>query len=309
MNAAVRATVRAAQHYGIDVLGIYHGYDGMINGDIRPLESGDVSNIIQRGGTILRSARSKQFLTKEGRERAYQQLQSMGIDALVAIGGDGTFKGGLALTDEYPDIRYVGLPGTIDNDLYGTDLTIGYDTALNTVVEAVDKIRDTAASHDRLFFVEVMGRDAGFIVLRSGIATGADSILIPEFPTDLEALTNRLKDRKARGKMSSIVVVGEGDDAGGAMEIVQKVKPMLPGFEIKVTILGHLQRGGNPSCVDRVLASRMGVAAVEALMRGETRVMIGQQCRDMVSVPLTKATKHHETISPELYKLSEILGS
>lgn len=309
MNAAIRATVRAGLHYGVEVFGIYQGYDGMINGDIKPLSSGDVSNIIQRGGTMLRSARSKEFITKAGRQRAYDQLKAIGIDGLVAIGGDGTFKGGLALTNEYPDIKFVGAPGTIDNDLYGTDLTLGYDTAVNTAVEAIDKIRDTAASHDRLFFVEVMGRDAGFIALRSGIGTGADSVLIPEYPSDLDELVKKLKGRKERGKMSSVVVVSEGDDAGGAFEIVNKVKPQLDGFEIKVTILGHLQRGGSPSAVDRVLGSRMGVAAVEALLNGENRVMIGLQHKDMVSVPLEQATKHHEQIEPSLYKLSEILGS
>lgn len=308
MNACLRAVVRAGAHYGIEVVGIYHGYEGMIDGEMKTLLSADVSNIIQRGGTILRSARSKRFMEKEGRKAAYHQLKNHGIDALVAIGGDGTFKGGLAFTDEYPDIKYIGLPGTIDNDLYGTDLTLGYDTAVNTAVDCIDKIRDTAASHDRLFFIEVMGRDAGFIALRSGIATGADSILIPEFPTDLDELVGKLQRRKEQKKMSSIVVVSEGDDAGGAFEIVNKVKDRLENFEIKVTILGHLQRGGNPSCTDRVLGSRMGVAAVEALLNNENRVMIGLRHKDLVSVPLEQATKHHEEIEPSLYKLANILA-
>lgn len=309
MNAAVRAVVRAANYYGIECFGIYHGYEGMIDGNISPLGTDDVSNILQRGGTILRSARSKGFMTAEGRKEAYEHLKSMEIDALVAIGGDGTFTGGQVFTAEYPDIKFIGLPGTIDNDLFGTDLTIGYDTAVNTAVEAIDKIKDTAASHDRLFFVELMGRDAGFISLRSGIATGADSILIPEFPTDLNDLVTKLKDRKARGKLSSIVIVSEGDDAGGAYQIVDKIKGDLPDFEIKVSVLGHMQRGGSPSASDRVLASRMGVAAIDALRNGENKVMIGLQGKDLVSVPLEQATKHHNCIEPRLYKLAEILGS
>lgn len=309
MNAAVRAVVRACHYYGVECYGIYHGYEGMIDGKISPLGSDDVSNILQHGGTILRSARSKRFMTTVGREEAYEQLRSLDIDALVAIGGDGTFTGGLVFTSEYPDIKFVGLPGTIDNDLFGTDLTIGYDTAVNTAIQAIDKIRDTAASHDRLFFVELMGRDAGFIALRSGIATGADSILIPEFPTDLNELVAKLKDRKARGKLSSIVIVSEGDDAGGAYQIADKVKGDLVDFEIKVSVLGHMQRGGSPTAIDRVLASRMGVAAVEALRNNEHKVMIGLQGKDLVSVPLEQATKHHNCIEPNLYKLAEILGS
>lgn len=309
MNAALRAVVRAAHYHGLEPYGIYHGYEGMIDGNITPMAVDDVSNILQRGGTILRSARSKRFMTAEGRKEAYEHLRSLEIDALVAIGGDGTFTGGQVFTTEYPDMKFIGLPGTIDNDLFGTDLTIGYDTAVNTAVEAIDKIRDTAASHDRLFFVELMGRDAGFIALRSGIATGADSILIPEFPTDLNQLVSQLKDRKARGKLSSIVVVSEGDDAGGAYQIMDKVKGDLTDFEIKVTILGHLQRGGSPSAADRVLASRMGVGAIDALLNGENKVMIGLQGKDMVSVPLEQAIKHHNCIEPSLYKLAEILGS
>lgn len=308
MNACIRAVVRAGAYHNIEVVGIYRGYEGMIDGEMKTLTSSDVSNTIQRGGTILRSARSKRFMTEKGRKAAYEQLKKMGIDALVAIGGDGTFKGGLALTAEYPDLKYIGVPGTIDNDLFGTDLTLGYDTAVNTAVACIDKIRDTAASHERLFFVEVMGRDAGFIALRSGIATGADSILIPEFPTDLDELVKKLYYRREHKKMSSVVVVSEGDDAGGAMEIVSKVKDRLKDFEIKVTILGHLQRGGNPSCTDRVLGSRFGVAAVEALLNGENNVMIGLKHREMVSVPLDKATKHHEEIEPSLYKLANILA-
>lgn len=309
MNAAVRAVVRAGIRHGCEVFGINHGYEGMIDGDMRLLLENDTSGIIQRGGTILKSARSKRFMTAEGRKQAYEQLKEHGIDGLVAVGGDGTFTGGLVFTQEYPDVKYVGLPGTIDNDLYGTDLTIGYDTAVNTVVEAVDKIRDTAESHDRLFFVEVMGRDAGYIALRSGIATGADAILIPEFRTDLTALVEKLHERRRKGKTSSIVIVAEGDDAGGAFTIAEQVKPQLQEFEIKVTILGHVQRGGSPSAVDRVLASRMGVAAVEALVAGNNKIMIGQKNNEMVQVPLEKATKHHETIDPDLMDLANILGT
>jgi len=266
MNAAIRAVVRSASAQGIACVGIYRGYEGMVEGDFQPLYSSSVSNIIQRGGTILKSARSKQFMTRAGRDRAYEQLKSVEIDGVVAIGGDGTFKGALQFTDEHPDMPFIGLPGTIDNDLFGTDYTIGYDTAVNTVVECIDKIRDTAASHDRLFFVEVMGRDAGFIALRSGIASGADSILIPEFKTDLDDLVSTLKRRQEMKKTSSIVVVSEGDDQGGAFEIVEKVKDRLSDFEIKVTVLGHLQRGGSPSSLDRLISSQMGVAAVEALV-------------------------------------------
>lgn len=309
MNAAIRAVVRSALAQNIECIGIYRGYEGMIDGDFQPLYSHSVSNIIQRGGTILKSARSKRFIEKDGRDRAYKQLKAAGIDSIVAIGGDGTFKGALAFTDEHPDIPFIGLPGTIDNDLFGTDYTIGYDTAVNTVVECIDKIRDTAASHDRLFFVEVMGRDAGFIALRSGIASGADAILIPEFKTDLDELVETLKRRQANKKTSNIVVVSEGDDQGGAFEIVEKVKDRLADFEIKVTVLGHLQRGGSPSSLDRLISSQMGVAAVRALIEGKNRIMIGVQNGQTVAIPLEKATKHHNTIKPELVKLANILSS
>lgn len=309
MNAAIRAVVRSTLSQGMECVGICRGYEGMIEGEFQPLVSQSVSNIIQRGGTILKSARSKQFMDKAGRDKAYQQLEAAGINSIVAIGGDGTFKGGLVFTDEHPDIKFIGLPGTIDNDLYGTDYTIGYDTAVNTVVECIDKIRDTAASHDRLFFVEVMGRDAGFIALRSGIASGADAILIPEYKTDLDELVATLKHRQAMRKTSNIVVVAEGDDQGGAFEIVSKVKDRLQEFEIKVTVLGHLQRGGNPSSFDRLISSQMGVAAVEALLAGKTRLMIGVQCGQTVEVPLEKATKHHNTIKHGLIELANTLSS
>jgi 6-phosphofructokinase 1 len=309
MNAAIRAVVRSALSQGIECVGIFRGYEGMIDGEFMPLVSQSVSNIIQRGGTILKSARSAQFREKAGRDLAYEQLKANDIEYLVGIGGDGTFKGGLVFTDEHPDIKFIGLPGTIDNDLYGTDYTIGYDTAVNTVVDCIDKIRDTAASHDRLFFVEVMGRDAGFIALRSGIASGADAILIPEYKTDLDGLVATLKNRHAMRKTSNIVVVSEGDDQGGAFEIVSKVKDRLQEFEIKVTVLGHLQRGGNPSSLDRMISSQMGVAAVKALLSGKNRIMIGVQCGQTVEIPLEKATKHHNTIKPGLIELANTLSS
>ncbi len=308
MNAAIRAVVRAALGKNIQCVGIYRGYEGMIEGDFKLLDTQSVSNIMQRGGTILKSARSKRFLEKEGRDKAYEQLRTAGIDGLIGIGGDGTFKGGLVFTAEHPDVPFIGLPGTIDNDLFGTDYTIGYDTAVNTVVDCIDKIRATAASHDRLFFVEVMGRDAGFIALRSGIASGADAILIPEFKTDLDELVNTLKRRHAQKKTSNIVVVAEGDDQGGAFEIVQKVKDRLTEFEIKITVLGHLQRGGSPSSLDRLISSLMGVAAVDALLEGKTQLMIGVKCGQPVEVPLDKATKHHNNINPTLVDLANILS-
>ncbi len=309
MNAAIRAVVRAALAQSTECVGIFRGYEGMVEGDFQPLNSSSVSNIIQRGGTILKSSRSKQFMTKSGRKQAYDNLKAAGIGGVVAIGGDGTFKGALEFTDEYPEIQFIGLPGTIDNDLFGTDYTIGYDTAVNTVVDCIDKIRDTAASHDRLFFVEVMGRDAGFIALRSGIASGADAILIPEFKTDLDKLVETLKNRYTMKKTSNIVVVAEGDDQGGAFEIVDKVKDRLSEFEIKVTVLGHLQRGGSPSSLDRLISSQMGVAAVEAIVQGKTRLMIGVQCGQTVEVPLEKATKYHNAIKPEWVQLADTLSN
>lgn len=306
MNAGIRAVVRTALYYDLQVSGIIRGYDGMIGGEIIPMDAKSVANIIQRGGTVLKTARSDEFRTKEGRQKAYDQLRKHGIDALVAIGGDGTFTGANIFIEEF-NIPIMGLPGTIDNDLVGTDFTIGYDTAINTVVEAVDKIRDTAESHDRLFIVEVMGRDSGLIALRSGIGAGAESILIPETKTDVKALLCKLGESR-REKASKIIIVAEGDDAGGAFEIAAAVKDKFPGIDTRVSILGHIQRGGPPSCMDRVLASRLGVAAVESLREGRRGEMIGLVNGGIHYTPFKNAIKHISEASPELVKIMEILS-
>ncbi|MCB0663323.1 MAG: 6-phosphofructokinase, partial [Saprospiraceae bacterium] len=299
MNACVRAVVRSALYYGHEVMGIRMGYEGMIENDIIPLHRSDVSNIIQLGGTILLSARSDRFRTPEGRKMAYENLKKNEIDGLVAIGGDGTFTGANIFMQEYPDIKMVGVPGTIDNDLYGTDFTIGYDTAINTAMNAIDNIKDTANAHNRLFFVEVMGRDAGFIALRSGIATGAESVLVPETKTNLDELAENLHQNFLHKKKANIVVVAEGDEEGGAFAIAEKVKERLPyKADIRVTILGHIQRGGRPTCMERVLASRLGIEAVRALLDGKSNVMVGQKGREITFVPLEKAIKHHQQINP-----------
>ncbi len=306
MNAAIRAVVRTGLYYDLDVTGIYRGYDGMISGDFQLMERKSVANIIQRGGTILKTARSEEFRTVEGRKKAYEQLIKHNVDAIVAIGGDGTFTGANIFYDEYK-VPVIGLPGTIDNDLIGTDFTIGYDTAINTVIDAVDKIRDTAESHDRLFIVEVMGRDSGLIALRSGIGTGAEAILIPETKTDIRALINRLEISR-KDKSSKIIIVAEGDDAGGAFEIAKVVKDKFPGIDTRVSILGHIQRGGAPSCMDRVLASRLGVAAVESLIAGRNREMIGVVNGQIHFTPFSNAIKHNPEVNPELLKIVEILS-
>ncbi len=306
MNAAIRAVVRTGLFYDLDVTGILRGYDGMIGGDFLPMERKSVANIIQRGGTFLKTARSDEFRTKEGRQRAYEQLRLHDIDALVAIGGDGTFTGADIFFNEFR-IPIVGLPGTIDNDLNGTDFTIGYDTAINTVVDAVDKIRDTAESHDRLFIVEVMGRDSGLIALRSGIGTGAEAIMIPETKTDVRALLSRLETSR-KDKSSKIIIVAEGDDAGGAFEVARNVKAKFPFIDTRVSILGHIQRGGPPSCMDRVLASRLGVAAVESLMAGRSTEMIGIVNGQIHFTPFAKAIKHNKEVNSELLKIVEILS-
>ncbi len=305
MNACIRAVVRSSIYFNIDVFGIRRGYAGMIEGDIFQMNSRSVSGIIQRGGTILKSARSEEFRTKEGREKANNNLKRYGIDGLVAIGGDGTFKGAQFFMEEH-GIKIVGVPGTIDNDLYGTDFTIGYDTATNTAVEAIDKIKDTADAHDRLFFIEVMGRDAGFIALKSGISCGAEAIMIPEEKFNIDELVGVLE--KARpSKNSSIVIVAEGDEEGGAFEIARKVNEQFHQYETKVTILGHLQRGGSPTCLDRVLASRLGLAAVEGLINGESGVMAGQVKNEIVYTPLEQATKHGLELDQGLLRLSKII--
>ncbi len=308
MNAAIRAVVRTCIYHGIKAYGIRRGYEGMIEGDIIKMDSLSVSNILHRGGTILNSARSERFRTKKGRKLAYQNLKKHKIDGIVAIGGDGTFTGANVFTKEYPAISFVGLPGTIDNDLLGTDFTIGYDTALNTAMNAIDNIKDTANAHNRLFFVEVMGRDAGFIALRSGIACGAEAVLIPEEKTSIAALVRTLKKNYERKKASNIVVVAEGDDAGGAYQIAEKVKKKFSKFDIRVTILGHLQRGGTPTSMERVLASRLGMEGVKALLAGKKGVMVGQIHNDIVYTPFGESIKHNSKLNPLLLELVEVLS-
>ncbi len=308
MNACIRAIVRTAKSHNLRVFGIIRGFQGMIDGEFKELESHDVSGIMQRGGTILKTARSKEFLTLEGRKKAFLNLQKFEIDAVIAIGGDGTFAGCKQFNAEF-NIPFVGLPGTIDNDLIGTDFTIGYDTAINNVMQVVDKIRDTADSHDRLFFVEVMGKDAGFIALRSGIACGAEAILIPETPTHVEDLIEKLRAGWKRQKSSNIIIVAEGDDAGGAYAIADKVKLALPHFDTRVSVLGHLQRGGSPTAMDRVLASRLGYEAVEALLVGKHNLALGIVGGKVEFTPFEKAIKHHTSISPQLLHLAEVLST
>ena len=308
MNAAIRAVTRTGIYYGLQVIGVMHGYGGLINGEFTELDTSAVSNIIQRGGTILKSSRSEAFRTKEGRKKAYEQLQNKNIDALVAIGGDGTFTGAQIFDEEY-DFPIIGIPGTIDNDLYGTDHTLGYDSALNTAMNAIDNIRDTAASHDRLFFVEVMGRDVGFIALRCGIAGGAEAVLVPETKSDLSNLMNTLENGWKRNKSSMIVIVAEGDETGGAFKVAEIVKKKFTQYDTRVSVIGHMQRGGNPSCADRVLASRLGVGAVEALLNGEKAKMIGVIHRDLVLTSFEKTIKHNKDINREFLKLVDILSS
>lgn len=307
MNAAIRAVVRSAFYYDLEVVGITRGYEGMINGEFERMNRKSVANIIQRGGTILKTARSKAFMTPEGRALAYQQLKEAKIDGLIAIGGDGTFTGAKIFGEEF-DFPILGLPGTIDNDLFGTDFTIGYDTAINTVVSAIDKIRDTAESHDRLFIVEVMGRDCGLIALRSGIGVGAESIFIPETKTDLNALMHRLEIGR-KDKSSKILIMAEGDDdSGGAFELADKIKLKFPQLDTKVSVLGHIQRGGSPTCMDRVLASRLGVAAVESLMQGRRNEMVGLIHGKIAFTSFDQAIKHHAEINKDLLKIVDILS-
>jgi 6-phosphofructokinase 1 len=308
MNAAIRSVVRTCAYYDIQCVGIYRGYQGMIEGDFREMGPRDVHNIINKGGTILKSARSKEFMTVEGRKKAHANLVNAGIDALVVIGGDGSFTGAEVFNKEY-GFPVMGIPGTIDNDIFGTSHTLGYDTALNTVIECIDKIRDTASSHNRLFFVEVMGRDAGHIALNAGIGAGAQEILIPEEDMGLERLIESLRKSKASGKSSSIVVIAEGDKIGKSVfELKEYVESNLPEYEIRVSVLGHMQRGGAPSCFDRVLASRLGVKAVESLMEGKSNLMVGM-LNDLVALtPLEQAIKGHTEIDRELLRVSEIMS-
>lgn len=308
MNACIRAVVRTALHHEVKVYGIMHGYQGMIEDQFKLLTSDDVGNILQRGGTILKSSRSKEFMTKEGRQKAFENVKKHGIQGIIAIGGDGTFAGAKVFTEEH-SIPFIGLPGTIDNDLIGTDYTIGYDTALNNVIEAVDKIKDTAASHDRLFFVEVMGKDAGFIALRSGIGVGAFAILIPEVHTDLGSLIHNLKAAYLRKKTSSIIIVAEGDDAGGAYKIAEQVVKELPQYDTRVSILGHQQRGGSPSALDRMLASQLGYEAVNSILAGKHSVMVGIVNKKVCYTPFDQAIKHHDKVNTDFLKLAEILAA
>ena len=308
MNAAIRAVVRACAYYEIECVGIYRGYQGLIEGDFEQLTARNVSNIISRGGTILKTARSKEFMTKEGRAKAYNNLKNEGIDGIVLIGGDGTFTGGMVFNEEY-NFPSIGVPGTIDNDIFGTNYTIGYDTALNTVVEAIDKIRDTASSHNRLFFVEVMGRDAGFIALNAGVGAGAEEILIPEEDMGLDRLLESLQRTKRSGKSSSIVVVTEGDKIGkNVFELADYVEKNLKQYEVRVSVLGHMQRGGSPSCFDRVLASRLGVRAVELLLDGKSNLMVGLINGKVETTDLEKAVKGNHEINKELIRVSDIMA-
>ncbi len=307
MNAAIRAITRTALYHEMEVFGIRRGYQGMIEGDIFRMETTDVSNIIQRGGTILKTARSKEFMTLEGREQAFQQLKKHGIDALVLIGGDGTFRGAAAFFNTY-QLPAIGLPGTIDKDLSGTDFTIGFDTAVNTAVEAIDKIRDTADAHDRLFVVEVMGRDAGYIALHSGIACGAEDILIPEVNTNIENVLKRIDYDVRRRKSVHIIVVAEGDDFGGGMDLMQKIKERFSGLDVRTAILGHIQRGGSPTCADRVLASRLGHAAVMALREGETQKMVGIINDKITLTPFEQVVKINAPISDDMLEMIRVLA-
>ena len=308
MNASIRAVVRSGIYHGLEVYGIMRGYTGMVENDIFKMESRSVANIIQRGGSILKTSRCKEFFTPEGRKIAYENLKKHGIDGLVIIGGDGSFRGAQIFSNEF-DIPCIGLPGTIDKDIAGTDFTIGFDTAVNTAVEAIDKIRDTADAHDRLFVIEVMGRDAGYIALHSGIATGAENILIPERKTDIEEIVKQLEEKERRRKLVNLIVVAEGDDFGGANEVGKIIKDRCPLMEVRVCILGHIQRGGSPSCFDRLIASRMGYSAVECLREGKFNVFVGIVNNRMHYTPLNEAVKKKQRISEEWMKIVKILAS
>lgn len=307
MNAAIRSVVRTCAYLETECVAIYRGYEGMIEGDFKSMNARSVNNIINKGGTILKSARCEEFRTPEGRKKAYEQLTAEGIDAFVVIGGNGSFTGAMHFNNEY-DFPVMGIPGTIDNDIIGTSYTIGFDTAINTVVEVIDKIRDTASSHNRLFFVEVMGRDVGHIALNAGVGAGAEEILIPEQNLGLERLLDSLKRSKKSGKSSSIVIVAEGDKIGkNVFELKDYVEEHLPIYDVRVSVLGHMQRGGNPTCFDRVLASRMGVKAVEALLEGRTNYMVGIRDNDLILTPISEAINGHTPVDEELIKVSDIM--
>jgi 6-phosphofructokinase 1 len=308
MNACIRAVVRTGIYNGIEVFGIMRGYSGMVDDDIFKMESRSVANIIQRGGTILKTDRCEDFFTKEGRKKAYDNLVKRGINGLVIIGGDGSFRGANVFSSEY-NMPCIGLPGTIDKDIAGTDFTIGFDTAVNTAVEAIDKIRDTADAHDRLFIIEVMGRDAGYIALHSGIATGAENILIPERKTIINDIIHSLQEKEKRKKLVNLIIVAEGDEFGGANEVARVVKEKMPLLEVRVCILGHIQRGGSPSCMDRVIASRMGYHAVESLLEGRHNTFIGIVNNKMNYTPLSEAVKKKQRISEEWMRIVKILAT
>jgi 6-phosphofructokinase 1 len=305
MNAAIRAIVKSCLNLGVTPFGIYDGYQGMMEGRGKEMGFTDVDNIIQYGGTILGSARSQEFRTIEGRKKAIRFLREKEVDGLIVIGGDGTYAGAKVLGEEM-NIPIIGLPGTIDNDIYGTDYTIGFDTALNTVVDAVDKIRDTAGSHHRVFFIEVMGRDSGFIALHSAIAGGAESVLIPEEITDIQKLVRDIKEQN-KGRRSSIIIVAEGDDGGDAFEIMNKVKPLLPEYDLRHSVLGHIQRGGSPSALDRINATRMGNYAVELLLKGESHLVVGLRGNDLNTSPIALAIKEHSVPNLDYLKIIEAL--
>jgi 6-phosphofructokinase 1 len=308
MNAAIRAVVRTAVFHDMEIWGIRRGYQGLIEGDLFEMKAQDVSNIIARGGTILKTARSKAFHTEEGRAAAFKHLQDRGIEGLVLIGGDGTFRGANAFFKEH-SIPAVGMPGTIDNDLAGTDYTIGFDTAVNTAVEAIDKIRDTAEAHDRLFIVEVMGRDAGYIALHSGLACGAEDILLPEITTDVELVLTRIANDESRKKTVHILIVSEGDDVqGGASGLFERIKNDFPKLDTRMCVLGHIQRGGSPTCADRILASRLGYACVEALRNGKTQVMAGVINDEVVLTPFADAVKQHTSMSRDMLQMIRVLA-
>ncbi len=308
MNAAIRAVVRTATYHDLHVYKISRGYDGMVQGDIQRLETSDVGNILHRGGTIIKTARSQEFRTKEGRQKAYDHLLAYDIDACVAIGGNGTLTGAQVFIEEFPEIPFVGLPGTIDNDLFGTDLTIGFDTAVNTAIEAVDKIRDTADSHNRTFFVEVMGRDAGHIALSTGIGSGAGNVLVPEVDLKFDDLIAVLKKAKLRNKLFSVIIVAEGSKLGNATEIAKKVDAVYDGPPTRVTVIGHLQRGGSPSAVDRILASRLGYGAVMSLLNNEFNVMIGIQNNKISKTSFADAISKKKHFDDDLLNISKILA-
>ena len=307
MNAAIRAVVRTASYYDLHIYGVHHGYDGLIKGDIVQLTKGDVANIIQRGGTILKTARSEEFRTKEGRQTAYESLKAFDIDGLVVIGGNGTYTGAMHLMQEH-DINVVGIPGTIDNDIYGTDHTIGFDTAINTAVEAVDKIRDTADSHTRLFFIEVMGRHSGYIALHTAIGSGASAVFLPEEEKTIEELIDYLKKANRRNKLFNLVIVAEGNKNGSALEMAALVKEKYGSADPKATIIGHLQRGGSPTASDRVLASELGYRAVEALVAGKSKVAIGIVSGQVVYTPFKDAISMRKDPAAEMIKMAEILS-